>query len=167
MDSNLLLVLTVFVAVTTIAMVAQAVAMLGIARVAKQTQQKIDGLLPEVSKILDSTNKAVEQTGRFVSDANVRTAEILDSTKLQLVKVDDLLKDITVRTRVQMDRAEMVLDDAMTRTQSTVAAVQRGVVGPIREVHGFLTGVRTAISHIGRSNRPTVDHATSDEEMFI
>jgi hypothetical protein len=167
MDSNLLLVLTIFIAVTTIAMVAQAVAMLGIARVAKQTQQKIDGLLPEVSKILETTNRAVEQTGKFVSDANVRTAEILDSTKLQLVKVDELLKEVTGRARAQMDRAEIVLDDAMTRTQSTVAAVQRGVVSPIREVHGFFTGVRTAISHIGRSNRPTVDHATSDEEMFI
>jgi len=167
MDSTLLLVLTIFVTITTIAMVAQAIAMLGIARVAKQTQEKVNGLLPEVAKVLDATNKAIDQTSKFVTDANAKTGEILDSTKIQLAKVDDLLKDVTVRAGVQMDRAEMVLDDAMSRTQHTVAAVQRGIVSPIREVHGFLTGVKTALTHIGRGNRPTVDHVTSDEEMFI
>jgi len=61
----------------------------------------------------------------------------------------------------------MVLDDTMTRVQETVSIVQRGVLRPVREVHGILSGVRTAIAHIGRGGRPTVDHATSDEEMFI
>ena len=66
-----------------------------------------------------------------------------------------------------MERAEMVLDDAMTRTQQTVAMVHRGVIRPVREVHGIFAGFRTALSHLGRGGRPTVDHATSDEEMFI
>jgi biopolymer transport protein ExbB/TolQ len=167
MDPTLLIILTVFIGLTTIAMIAQAVAMLGMARIARQTQEKFDSLLPEVARTLDAAQDAVTQTGKFVNDANTKTVEILDLTKDQLTKVDDLLKDTITRVKVQMERAEMVLDDAMTRTHSTVAIVQRGVISPIREVHGVLTGLRTAISYLGRGNRPTVDHATSDEEMFI
>jgi hypothetical protein len=66
-----------------------------------------------------------------------------------------------------MDRVELVLDDAMSRTQQTVAVVQRGILSPIREVNGMLAGLRTAIMTLARGSRPTVDHATADEEMFI
>ena len=66
-----------------------------------------------------------------------------------------------------MERAEMVLDDTMTRVQQTVSIVQSGVVRPVREVYGFWAGLRTALQYLGRGGRPTVDHATSDEEMFI
>ena len=55
----------------------------------------------------------------------------------------------------------------MSRTQQTVSVVQNGVLAPIREVHGMLAGIRAAIGHLGRTRRPSVDHATADEEMFI
>jgi hypothetical protein len=167
MDNTLLLILTIFVALTTIAMVVQAAAMLGIARAVKLGQEKLNALMPEVVKIVEATKVAVDQTGKLVTDANSRTSDILDATKVQLVKVDELLTDVTARAKVQIERAELVLDDAMSRTQQTVHVVQRGVINPIREVHGVLTGIRTALTHIGRSSRSTVDHATADEEMFI
>jgi hypothetical protein len=88
-------------------------------------------------------------------------------TKQQLAKVDELLTDATTRAKVQMERAEMVLDDTMTRVQETVSYVQSGVVRPVREVYGVFAGIRTALAYLGRAGRATVDHATSDEEMFI
>jgi hypothetical protein len=66
-----------------------------------------------------------------------------------------------------MERAEMVLDDTMTKVQNTVGILQRGVLTPVRGVYGVITGIRTAVSHLGRGGRPTVEHVTSDEEMFI
>ena len=147
MDPTLLVILTVFVGLTTIAMIAQAVAVLGMTRVAKQTQEKLNSLLPEVARPIDAARETVKQTGKFVNDANARPVEVLDLTKGQLTKVDDLLKDAITRTKVQMERAEMVLDDARARTHNTVTIVQRGVISPIREVHGVLMGIRTALSH--------------------
>jgi hypothetical protein len=38
---------------------------------------------------------------------------------------------------------------------------------PLREVNGIAAGVRAALNALARGNRPTVDRATSDEEMFI
>ncbi|MFZ0592728.1 MAG: hypothetical protein WAM39_19875 [Bryobacteraceae bacterium] len=167
MDSSLLIVLTVFVAICCLAMVAQAIAMFGIFRAARQIQEKLNGLLPEAAKVLNAAQTTINQTSKFVTETNARTVEILDITKAQLNKLDGVFTDAANRAKVQMERAELVLDDAMSRTQQTVVVLQKGVIGPIREVYGVLTGIRAAIAAFARGNRPTVDHATADEEMFI
>jgi hypothetical protein len=167
MNSSLLIALTIFVALTAIAMVAQAVAVLGMVRIVRQTQERINGLLPDVAKVLEGSQNAINQVTKFLTEANTRTVTILDATKIQLEKIDGLVNDATVRAQTQMDRAELVLDDVMSRTQHTVAVVQKGIVSPVREVAGVLSGIRAALLSLARGSRPTVDHVTADEEMFI
>jgi|SRR6185437_6131143 hypothetical protein len=167
MDPTLLLVLTIFVVLTAIAMIAQACALIGVLMVVKRLERKVDGLLPQAAKLVEVAKETVSETKAHASEIGKRTIVMLDMGKDQLTKVESLVSDVTTRARVQAERAEMVLDDAMNRTQQTVHAVQRGVLSPIREVHGVLSGLRAGIAALGRANRPTVDHATSDEEMFI
>jgi hypothetical protein len=69
--------------------------------------------------------------------------------------------------RVQFDRAEMVVDDVMTRAQETVAVVHGGIMKPIREINGVAAGVRAALHYFMRGGRPSPDRVTADEEMFI
>jgi len=167
MDSPLLIVLTIFVALAAIAMIAQAAALLGMFLAVRKLQAKVDSYLPQVAKILEASRSAVEKAGALIHDANSRTSAILDITKSRVTKIDGFLGDATMRAKVQMERAEMVLEDTMSRTQRTVSIVQRGIISPIREVHGLLMGIRATLAALGRGTRPTVDHATTDEEMFI
>jgi hypothetical protein len=81
--------------------------------------------------------------------------------------VDGVLEDVAERARVQFDRAEMVVDDAMTRAQQTIAVVHGGIMKPIREINGVAAGVRAAIQYFMRGGRPAPDRVTADEEMFI
>jgi len=122
---------------------------------------------PQIEDIVAVSKRSVDRIETHITRIGATSVAILDVTKQQLVKVDELLSDASTRARVQMERAEMVLDDTMTRVQETVSIVQRGVLRPVREVHGILSGFRTALAHLSRGGRPTVDHATSDEEMFI
>ena len=92
---------------------------------------------------------------------------ILDVTKQQMVRVDELLNDAGIRAKVQMERAEMVLDDTMTRVQQTVSIVQRGVLSPVRGMLRDISRNSHGVFKLGRGSRPTVEHVTSDEEMFI
>jgi hypothetical protein len=128
---------------------------------------KVFGLWPQLESIIGTSKRTVEQAESHLSKIGDSGVAILDTTKQQLVKVDELFSDASTRAKVQLERAEMVLDDTMTRVQQTVGIVQRGVLMPVREVHGFISGVRTAISHLTHGGRPTVEHVTSDEEMFI
>lgn len=124
-------------------------------------------MIPEIEAILGISRRTVERTEKQVERIGATSSAILDATKEQLAKIDELLTDAGRRAKVQMDRAELVLDDTMNRVQETVCVVQSGVIRPVREVYGIMAGIRTTITHLGRSRRPTVDHATSDEEMFI
>lgn len=165
MDLNTLLV--VLVAIAAIALLGGAAAMIGLLLVARDIRTKLFGIWPEVESIVAVSKRSADRVETHITRIGAASIAILDITKQQLVKVDELLSDASTRARVQMERAEMVLDDTMTRVQETVSIVQRGVLRPVREVHGILSGFRTALAHLGRGGRPTVDHATSDEEMFI
>jgi hypothetical protein len=168
MDQNtLLILLIIFVAVSAIALLMQAISLLGMYIVARDLRNKLMPVWPEVQRIIGITRRTVERTEGQVEKIGASSVEILNVSKQQLAKIDELLTDATTRAKVQLERAEMVLDDSMTRVQDTVVMVQRGVLRPIREVQGLLAGFRTALQHLGRGGRPTVDHATSDEEMFI
>src|SRR5579884_3195363 len=166
-DHTLLIVLTIFVILSAVALLIQACILIGLLVVARRLQEKIMPLIPQVEGVVGVTRRIVERVEKHVEQIGTSTSAILETTKQQLGRVDELLTDATTRAKVQMERAEMVLDDTMTRVQQTVSSVQSGVLRPIREVHGILAGIRTALAHLGRAGRPTVDHATSDEEMFI
>lgn len=166
-EHTLLILLTIFVFLTTLAMIVSAGAMLGIFFAARKLQQVVMPIIPEVEAIVGTTRRTVDRVEKHVEKIGATSSSILDVTKQQLVKVDELLTDATTRAKVQMERAELVLDDSMTRVQQTVSYVQSGVIRPVREVYGVFAGIRTTLAHLGRGGRPTVDHATSDEEMFI
>lgn len=168
MDQNtLLILLTVFVAVAVIALLLQLATLFGMFLVARKLQAQITQVWPEIQTIIGVTRRTAEGAEKHIHKIGETSTQILDVTKQQVVKIDELLNDASTRAKVQLERAEMVLDDTMGRAQETVSIVQRSVLRPVREIHGVLSGIRTTLTYLGRSGRPTVDHATSDEEMFI
>ncbi len=166
-QQTLLILLTIFVAVAALALLLQLGTLLALFLTVRKLQTQIMGIWPEIQAIIGVSRRTVEKVEVHVNKIGTTSTAILEVTKQQVVKIDELLNDATTRAKVQLERAEMVLDDTMGRAQETVSIVQRTVLRPIRELHGVLSGVRTTLAYLGRNGRPTVDHATSDEEMFI
>jgi septal ring factor EnvC (AmiA/AmiB activator) len=180
-NSSLLITLIIFVAISAIALLIQAAMLAGMFMVFRELRTKVLPLVPEVQKALPEVRKVITTVQatlagvqatvgvleKRIEAISASSVEMVNTSKERLAKIDELLTDATTRARAQMDRAEMVLDDTMGRVTETVSVVQRGVIRPIREVHGVVNGIRTALQYLGRGGRPTVDHATSDEEMFI
>jgi hypothetical protein len=166
-QQTLLILLTIFVAVAAVALLLQLGTLLALFLTVRKLQTQIMGIWPEIQSIIGITRRTAEKVEIHVNKIGAASTSILETTKQQVGKIDELLNDATTRARVQLERAEMVLDDTMGRAQETVSIVQRTVLRPIRELHGVLTGLKTTLAYLGRNGRPTVDHATSDEEMFI
>lgn len=167
MDQTLLIVLIVFVAVAALALLLQFGTLVGMLLVTRKLQAQVTELMPQIQSIVGISRRTLEKAEGHIDKIGASSAAILETTKAQVNKMDELLSDVTTRAKVQVERAEMVLDDTMGRAQETVSILQRTVLRPVREVHGILSGLRTGLAYLGRSTRPTVDHATSDEEMFI
>jgi ABC-type transporter Mla subunit MlaD len=166
-ETTLLYVMTAFVIVSAIALCIQAGMLAGIYKTTKSLQDAINPLLPKVESLVAKATSTVEQSGRQITEITTRTNDILDSTRRQLAIVEDVVGDAAARAKVQMERAELVLDDTLSRAHETIAVVHDGIMRPLREVNGIAAGVRAALNALARGNRPTVDRATSDEEMFI
>jgi hypothetical protein len=172
-EHTLLTVLTVFVCLAAIAMIAQAGFLFGIYKAARGAHEsvkdlvpKAEALLPKAHALLETSQQTIQESRKQIADITAKTSEILAATHTQVRRIDSLLEDATVRARVHMDRADMVIDDALDRAHSTVAMVHGGVVKPLMQIQGVAAGLRTAIQFLSRGRRnPAEAHA--DEEMFI
>jgi ABC-type transporter Mla subunit MlaD len=166
--------MTAFVVIAAIALCIQAGMLAAMYKTTKSLQEavnplipKVENLLPKVDNFVGKATSTVEQSSKQITEITTRANDILDSTTRQLAIVEDLVGDAAQRAKVQMERVELVLDDTLSRTHETVAVLHDGIMKPLREVNGIAAGVRAALGAMARGNRPTVDRATSDEEMFI
>jgi methyl-accepting chemotaxis protein len=166
-QTTLLYVMTGFVIVAALALCIQAGMLVGLNKKTKALHDKISPLVPRVESLVETTQATVEQSRRQIAEIATKANEILDSTRNQLAMVEEVVTDATARAKVQMERIELVLDDTVSRAQETVATVHNGIMRPLRELTGIAAGIRTALNYLTRGNRPSVDRATSDEEMFI
>ena len=167
MDPTQSLVITVFVAVASLALVIQAGVFLAIYRTTRTLNQKVAAVLPKVENLLETSQKTVEEGRKQMSEITAKTGEILESTRRQLAALESVVTEASEKARVQLERAELVLDDAMSRTHETFAVVHNGVMKPLREINAVAAGIRTAIRYFMTGSRSTVAQATHDEEMFI
>lgn len=159
--------MTVFVVIAALALLLQAFLLLGMHRSVKQLRERVELLLPRAEELIRTTQRTVEDARREVSTAVDKANRALDLATAQLTRLDGVLADASTRAKVQMERAELILDDAMTRVQETVAVLHSGILRPLREANAIMAGFRAAFGRFLQGGRPTVAEVTQDDEMFI
>ena len=165
-DTTLIL-LTVFVAITAISFAAQALAMMRLAQTTKEMKERVDAFLPKAEKLILTAETTLSESKAQINEITVRANEILQITQLQMARVDDLMADASSRAKVQLDRAESVLENTLTRVNDTVNTVHGTILRPIREITGVAAGVKAAVGHLLKGAPANVAQVTTDEEMFI
>jgi ABC-type transporter Mla subunit MlaD len=165
-DTTLIL-LTVFVAITAISFAAQALAMMRLAQTTKEMKERVDAFLPKAEKLIQTAETTLTESRAQINEITMRANEILQITQTQMARVDDLVADASMRAKVQMDRAETVLENTLTRVNDTVNTVQGTILRPIREITGVAAGVKAAVGHLLKGAPANVAQVTTDEEMFI
>ena len=165
-DTTLIL-LTVFVAITAVSFAAQAVAIMRLAKTAKEMKERVDSFIPKAEKLIQTAESTIAETRTQITEITGKAHEILALTQTQLMRVDDLVADASARAKVQMDRAEIVLENTLTRVNDTVNSVHGTILRPIREITGVAAGVKAAVGHLLKGAPANVAQVTTDEEMFI
>jgi hypothetical protein len=168
MDSNaIVIVMAAAVVVSALALVSMALMVFGIFKSVRALKDQVTAFLPRAEALVETSQKTLADTQTHMKEISTRAVAVLDSTQAQLARVDSFVGETTGRARVQMDRVELMLDDTLSRVHDTVQQLNSTVIAPVREITGVAAGVRAALSHFLRGNRPNIAHVTSDEEMFI
>src|SRR5689334_4314278 len=122
MDQNtLLVIMTVFVCVSAIALIIQAGMMFGMYRASRALQENVNKVLPKAEALMDSSRSVIEENRVKIVEITLKANDILENARRQMVRVDELMGDATLRTRRQLAQADAVLDDAMYRAQEAVS----------------------------------------------
>ncbi len=137
--------------------------------------EKMAPVIDRVSPTLDAAGRVLAATQKIIEEARPRVAEmasdaavIARSGRQQVERVGALLEDASEKARERLDQIDRSVDQTVEQLEQASDAVKRAVTRPVREVNGLAAGISAAVSALVHgSRRPSVDHATQDEEMFI
>ncbi|MBN9663137.1 MAG: hypothetical protein J0H49_33365 [Acidobacteria bacterium] len=155
------------VSISSIALLMNALASLGIYRAVRKLQQDVSPLIPEAKETLAQAQKVMTEATRDVKEITTQARDIMQAIDSQLTHLDNARQELSTHLRIQGERVELVVEDVLMRVQDVVSVVHGGVLRPVREVSGVVAGVKAAVQTFLLGRRPTVDRATHDEEMFI
>jgi len=163
----LLYVMSGAVIVAAAALILQAALLLAMYKASKEIREQVTMIARHTESFVQSAQRTMEASRKQILEVSAKSSEVLDLAHKQLVRVDEVLGEATGRARIQMERVDLVLGDTVARMHEALALLNNGVIRPIREVTAVAAGVEAGLRYLFRSQRRTVERATSDEEMFI
>ena len=71
----------------------------------------VQRLMPKIESIIETSRLTIEDGRKQIADISSKASDIVETTRLQVHRIDGFVEDATGRAKLQMDRAEMVIDD--------------------------------------------------------
>ena len=159
--------MAIAVLISSIALLLSAFASVGTYLAVRKMQSQVSPLVPQVTEFLLNSRAALDEALKQFRETGDKTQAVLTEVQAEIASFSEARTDITNRLQAQVQRIELVLDDSLSNIQEVVSVVHGGVIKPIREVTGLVSGVRSAVRSFFGARRPSVAQATQDEEIFI
>ena len=151
-----------------LAFVVQSIIFVLLYRVARNTQTKVMPLVDRAEPILATTRQILEENKPRIAEVSVEAVEIAKVARAQVDRIGELLADSAERAKARLAQIDRTVDETVEQVEQVGDAVKTAVMKPVKEVNGLMAGMKAAISTLASGNRrPSVDHVTQDEEMFI
>jgi len=171
MDNTLLTLLTIFVGITAIAFVAQAVALIGIGRVVRRLAGRVETVADlvqgHVVPLMGDVRGLVAETRGHLDTAGRNLVEITALARDQVQKADEVLTGFSDGLRLQAIRVDQLVVGILDKLDGVTESVQRAVLTPVRDVSAVINGIRTGVEFFFRHRPSPVVMPRSDDEMFI
>ena len=156
------------VVMACLAFLAQAGVAIALYQIARKISDKTLPLAERAEPILDSARKMLDDNRPRIAEISTVTLEIVKTARVQVAGISELLDDATVRAKARIAQIDETMSAATEQVENVGEAVKGAVLKPAREVNTLMAGLKAALGSYARGGRrPSVDHATQDEEMFI
>lgn len=156
--------LTLFVALTAIAVMTQAGVLVGIYLVSKRHAEQIERFMNETRQLIAPIQSITEN----LRTASANIAEIGVSARDQFQRVEGMVTETSEVLHVQLARLDSATREVVERVNGTAQVIQDTVARPVREVAAVARGLSRGFeAFFLRRHKSTVDQAHQDEELFI
>src|SRR5450432_152697 len=146
------------VTIAALCIVVQAVVVVILASTLKKTQVRVLALMDKAEPVVDSVRDIVDDIKPKIASISKDATAIVKTAREQVDRMSDVLKDVADRAKIQVARIDGAVDETLDQVHTAGGAVRTAILKPVREVNGFFTGLRTAISVYSQGNRASVDH---------
>ena len=134
----------------------------------KEAQTKIKPLLERLDAILTTSGKILDENRPRIADITAETLVIAKASRLQAEHISELLTDANERAKARIAQIDRTVDETVTQVEHATDAVRGAITRPVREANGIIAGIKAAAATYAQGGRrPSPEHATQDEEMFI
>jgi hypothetical protein len=156
--------LTIFVALTAIAVMTQAAVLVAIYIMSRRMTEQVERFMRDTRELVVPIKSITEN----LRAASANIVEIGMSARDQFRRVESMVMDTGDALNVQLARFDRVSQDVIERIDETTDIVQDSVLRPVREVAAIAKGISRGFeAFLFRRTRSTVDQARQDEELFI
>jgi hypothetical protein len=164
--------LTVFIAVTAVAVVLQMAILAALYFSTKKTSARVEAIAKQVE---EKALPVLTMANEMLTDAKPKFETILDNMTVttttvreQAERLNVTLSDIVDRTRLQVIRADELVSRTMDRVEETTEAVHHVVLSPVRQLSAMMTGLMAGIGeYVGGRRVRRQERAVPQDEMFI
>jgi len=174
-DDTFRWVITSAVAISTLCIMVVAIAAIGLFRVVSKVQARVDGIANRVEPLVEQVKALTDENSanvtRMLNNAAsivLNAKDISEVAKEQAHRFAEIGRDVADRAKAQIARVDAAVDKTVDQVQVAGENAKVAVMKPVREVSGLIAGVKAAVASLSSNGRrPTMDHITQDEEMFI
>lgn len=137
-------------------------------RIAQRIQGKVVPLAERAEPILETARGMLDENRPRLAEMTGDAAVVAKTARRQAEQWGVVLDDAVVRARERISQVDEKVDEAVQQVEQVGGAVKIAVTRPLREFNALMAGVKAAVAtYVQGGRRPSVDHATQDEEMFI
>ena len=166
--------LTVFIAVTSVAVVLQMAILLALYLNLRRTSAQMENIALDfqrrVRPIIENTRDVLADATPKLKEITSNLTEVSATLKKQTTTLGDTAVEMAVRAKNKMVRADDMITHTLERIEKTTGVVQNSVLTPVRRVNGILQGISVGIGAFlnqKREVRTERQRSTNDEGMFI
>lgn len=144
--------MSLFVALTGIAVLLQAGVLLAMYIAIRKSAQHLEALAGDVkTKLMPTVTQAQEMISELRPNIETIVENLRDTTttlRSEVQRVDAAVNDVIDRARLQVIRGDELLTRTMDRVEQTSEIVHRTVVSPVRQLSGLVQGITVGLEFL-------------------
>ena len=170
---TLTLLMVIFVACTTIAIIFQAGLLFALYKAVKRSSSRMESIAARLEEratpVLDIARAILDEAQPKISEITGNLAETTATIRAHAAHVADTTGEILNRARMQAVRLDEMISSTANKVEETTDFLQYSVVTPVRRVHAVFQALSAGLAFFKNSRRHKKQHsgAAGEEEMFI
>jgi uncharacterized protein YoxC len=161
--------LIVFVGLVALAMIIQAITVVGMAMGAAKTRGRVmemaEELRAKMLPLIDQSRELLHDSAPKVKVIADNLVETSHTVRSRIAEFDATMHEANAKTRAQVARVDGMVTSVLNTTSDITQALQRAARIPAREFSGLMNGLKAGLDVLIGRKKTTVDAAREREPV--